>query len=1163
MKKLLGIVLCVVMAFSAFSVCVSAADADLTGETAVSNTSSFIRGDFDNNGSVDGDDAIYLLYHVLFGNELYPITQSADVELDGRINGYDAVYLLYHHLYNEDYPLPMNNSNFFVSADELWFYNEDAVTLGQMFSVAEGVEIDNGKFTVNVTTVEGDVVATVIDADNWNDISLNFSGSGKILVTVCEDSAYYNSLSQEFEIKSIPFVEKFAPAIAQSQKFLIRVGNMNTVSVGSLFKQLDADNDTINDAGVTVTVEEMFEGSGVSGVYTANAVWEKGTVQFSGNGVAKVTVTDNDHCIALSIVVEVVDAKNATAAISATANDVVLLNNISNASFTVSNGHTFYGNGFTVKLPNNGSVQNVGNGFTGWINIGASQDDGAANGGNLDNVIIEGPVFPEMYIYRDQAKITDSSDPDYGDGYNMRYFRNSVIVYGGNCTISNCYISGSRTAICLRGGNKVVIENTTLSGGAYANMQVCAGSTVVLKDVTTVQVDTPDTLGKGKTAHGLGFAIDSNVVDIYIEGELKQYNWLSQDQWNSIVPSTYQSQFPKFFTDSSFSKYWHCLNGGTTPYVNMGFIFACNWDTSRIHDNRTTVDYTTQNATIAAVSGGVYTKMNTVGGNAITDLDLVDPGYEASKYNPIAPKFTFDNTVNNDADDTADANDTYCVYNESTGVLKVGVSGDSKTLDLSGVSVVKDGVVLPFTTYLNGTQISGTSVTLKSSDGAAQTLTFKATSNDAGYDKDGNPIDGTVDYTWTVKVEMAVLSFPAPVWNMGGTYKFTTSNCYYVYYSTSQGYGEAVPIYEGIKVNYYNKQGTLVNLDLSGTTTHPTGSANSNSNAFTYTLTDGSTLTMKFSSGWKSGATTHQFATYGNKVYIYPQSLDNDNYVRAKTTNQDFNVQISYTFTDPNGQSVSQTMQWYNAMASNGNVSTVQWKTFDTVNGKKYTAPCVTPDTLVTMADGTKKEICKVTSSDMLLVWDFYNGEYTMVPGSIIMNHGYDNYKIVTLNFADGTVVKTINGHGFFDANLNRFVILNSDNVADHIGHSFVKDADSKTTTELVSYSVSYEYTESWSILTAVHYNCFLEDMLTITPAEVDGSADYLMPYEIGDDMKYIEEKMQADIAEYGLYTYDDFDEYMTLEQFEALGLANFKVSVAKGYITWDEIMYLVKIHIG
>ncbi|MBQ8389321.1 MAG: hypothetical protein IJX46_10395, partial [Clostridia bacterium] len=63
----------------------------------------------------------------------------------------------------------------------------------------------------------------------------------------------------------------------------------------------------------------------------------------------------------------------------------------------------------------------------------------------------------------------------------------------------------------------------------------------------------------------------------------------------------------------------------------------------------------------------------------------------------------------------------------------------------------------------------------------------------------------------------------------------------------------------------YNKSGTLVELDLSGTTTLPTGSENSNSNAFTYTLADGSILTMKFSSGWKSGATTHQFTTYNNK----------------------------------------------------------------------------------------------------------------------------------------------------------------------------------------------------------------------------------------------------------------------------------------------------------
>ena len=71
------------------------------------------------------------------------------------------------------------------------------------------------------------------------------------------------------------------------------------------------------------------------------------------------------------------------------------------------------------------------------------------------------------------------------------------------------------------------------------------------------------------------------------------------------------------------------------------------------------------------------------------------------------------------------------------------------------------------------------------------------------------------------------------------------------------------------------------------------------------------------------------------------------------------------------------------------------------------------------------------------------------------------------------------------------------------------------------------------------------------------------MPYEIGDNMKYIEAKMNADIEKYGLYTYEDFADYVTYEQFVALGLENFKVSVAKGYITWEEILYLISIHIG
>ena len=221
---------------------------------------------------------------------------------------------------------------------------------------------------------------------------------------------------------------------------------------------------------------------------------------------------------------------------------------------------------------------------------------------------------------------------------------------------------------------------------------------------------------------------------------------------------------------------------------------------------------------------------------------------------------------------------------------------------------------------------------------------------------------------------------------------------------------------------------------------------------------------------------------------------------------------------------------------------------------------CVSADTLISLADGTQKEIQYATSDDMFLVWDFVKGEYTAMPASIIMNHGYDNYTVVALTFDDGTVINTINGHGFYEADSNKFVVLSNNNADAYIGHNFVK-ADGSTT-KLVSYAVTEEYTESWSILTASKYNCILNGMLTITPAEVEGSPDYLMPFEVS-GMKYDEAKMQEDIEKYGLYTYDDFSEYMTYEQYEALGLAYFKVSVGKGYITWDDILYLISIHIA
>ena len=63
-----------------------------------------VRGDMDGSGTVDTDDAIYLLRHALMPDR-YPIAQSGDVDGSGAVDTDDAIYLLRHALMPDRYPL--------------------------------------------------------------------------------------------------------------------------------------------------------------------------------------------------------------------------------------------------------------------------------------------------------------------------------------------------------------------------------------------------------------------------------------------------------------------------------------------------------------------------------------------------------------------------------------------------------------------------------------------------------------------------------------------------------------------------------------------------------------------------------------------------------------------------------------------------------------------------------------------------------------------------------------------------------------------------------------------------------------------------------------------------------------------------------------------------
>lgn len=220
---------------------------------------------------------------------------------------------------------------------------------------------------------------------------------------------------------------------------------------------------------------------------------------------------------------------------------------------------------------------------------------------------------------------------------------------------------------------------------------------------------------------------------------------------------------------------------------------------------------------------------------------------------------------------------------------------------------------------------------------------------------------------------------------------------------------------------------------------------------------------------------------------------------------------------------------------------------------------CFASGTIITLADGTKKKIEDVTIDDVLLVFDHENGVYTSAPIIFIENDGMNYYEVITLKFDNGTISRIIYEHAFFDLTLNKYVYITANNYTDYIGHSFaVYDEELKTysSTVLVESSLEEEYTGCYSLVTTYHMNYFIDGLFSF-PGGIEGLFNY---FEYDETLKYDESKMEADILEYGLYTYDDFKDYIPYEIFEyVFPTKYFKVAVGKGMITFDEILSLIE----
>ena len=270
---------------------------------------------------------------------------------------------------------------------------------------------------------------------------------------------------------------------------------------------------------------------------------------------------------------------------------------------------------------------------------------------------------------------------------------------------------------------------------------------------------------------------------------------------------------------------------------------------------------------------------------------------------------------------------------------------------------------------------------------------------------------------------------------------------------------------------------------------------------------------------------------------------------RVTTDEDNLTVEVKYTST---GEIISASEYRFEMPSANVTIS---------ATGTSDSGSCVAAGTLITLADGSQKPVEELTGDELLLVWNLETGRFEAAPIVLIFQNPESEYEVINLVFSDGTEVKVIDVHGFWDYDLNKYVYIDETTMTQYIGHMFSKQvlADDGTmqnvAVQLVDVYITHEVTTAWSPVTKGSLCIYVNDMLSIT----GGIEGLFNIFEVDPDtMMYDKEAMAADIEKYGLFTYEDFKGIISEEIFEAFNCKYFKVAMGKGMLTWDDIYHLI-----
>ena len=267
-------------------------------------------------------------------------------------------------------------------------------------------------------------------------------------------------------------------------------------------------------------------------------------------------------------------------------------------------------------------------------------------------------------------------------------------------------------------------------------------------------------------------------------------------------------------------------------------------------------------------------------------------------------------------------------------------------------------------------------------------------------------------------------------------------------------------------------------------------------------------------------------------------------------------VTFSVEFKEANSQKV-EVKQGNNTVKTTGNYTFTMPKGDVTITASSSASggTCLAAGTLITLADGTKKAVEDLRQGDMVMAFDHLTGVITTSKVIIVVRTASDFYKN-TFVFDDGTRLATINEHGIYDLDLNKYVNISHENYHEFLGHRFVSvDVNGNLGIKtLIDVECVYETGYKYDIVSEQTLNYVAEDTLSVTHVLVD----IINTFEFNENMIYDQEKMMADIEKYGLYTYDEWEEHCDISVFDEYNIPIMKIGVEKGLYTKEYIICLI-----